>query len=126
VKGTPELGPQVAIDILYQNDVWEFHQNLATMDIPKNGLRRTGFVRSYHKNAAHPAAFPTALPRGAINYLTGPSEIVYEPFSGSGSTIIACEQLRRTCYGMEIVPGYLAVTLERYQDATGETPRLFS
>jgi len=49
---------------------------------------------------------------------------VYEPFSGSGTTIIACEQLGRTCYAIEISPGYVAVALQRYLDATGKRPEL--
>jgi DNA modification methylase len=37
----------------------------------------------------------------------------YDPFSGSGSTLVACEQLGRVGYGCEIDAGYVAVTLER-------------
>jgi DNA modification methylase len=49
---------------------------------------------------------------------------VYEPFCGSGTTIIACEQLHRRCYAMEISPGYVAVALQRWADATGKKPCL--
>jgi DNA modification methylase len=52
------------------------------------------------------------------------SEFVYEPFSGSGTTIIACEQLGRKCRAIEISPGYVAVALQRWADATGKTPKL--
>jgi DNA modification methylase len=38
---------------------------------------------------------------------------VYDPFLGSGTTMVAAEQLGRICYGMEIEPKYVAVTLER-------------
>jgi len=38
---------------------------------------------------------------------------VYDPFLGSGTTMVAAETERRVCYGMEIVPGYVAVILER-------------
>ena len=50
--------------------------------------------------------------------------IVYDPFSGSGTTIIACEQLGRKCRAMEISPAYVAVALQRWADATGKTPAL--
>ena len=50
------------------------------------------------------------------------SEYVYEPFSGSGTTIIACEQLGRKCRAIEISPGYVAVALQRWADATGRKP----
>lgn len=41
---------------------------------------------------------------------------VYDPFLGSGTTMVACENLGRTCYGIEIDPGYVAVTLQRMID----------
>ena len=46
---------------------------------------------------------------------------VYDPFLGSGTTMVAAEQLNRTCYGMEIDPGYCGVVLERMSD-TGLEP----
>lgn len=51
---------------------------------------------------------------------------VYEPFSGSGTTIIAAENLARQCRAVEIAPGYVAVALQRYQDAFGITPELIT
>jgi DNA modification methylase len=49
---------------------------------------------------------------------------VYEPFSGSGSTLIACEQLHRPCFAMELNPQYVAVALQRFKDATEIDPVL--
>lgn len=54
------------------------------------------------------------------------SEFVYEPFSGSGTTIIACEQLVRRCRAVEISPGYVGVALQRFYDATQKLPVLVS
>ena len=48
---------------------------------------------------------------------------VYEPFIGSGTTPVVCEQLARLCYGMEIEPKYVAVALQRMADM-GLKPRL--
>ena len=50
------------------------------------------------------------------------SEYIYEPFSGSGTTIIACEQLNRKCRAIEISPAYVAVAIQRFLDATGKEP----
>lgn len=47
---------------------------------------------------------------------------VYEPFSGSGSTLIACEQLKKPCFAMELNPQYVAVALQRFKDATEQDP----
>jgi DNA modification methylase len=49
--------------------------------------------------------------------------LVYEPFLGSGTTLVACANLDRICYGCELDPGYVAVTLQRYLDLTGERPQ---
>jgi len=48
---------------------------------------------------------------------------VYDPFLGSGTTMVAAEQLGRICYAMEIEPKYVAVALER-MSAMGLEPRL--
>jgi len=50
------------------------------------------------------------------------SEFVYEPFSGSGTTIMACHNAGRKCRAIELSPGYVAVALQRYADATGVEP----
>lgn len=49
---------------------------------------------------------------------------VYEPFCGSGTTIIAAEQLNKVCYAVEILPKYVAVILQRYMDLTDKEPKL--
>jgi len=52
-----------------------------------------------------------------------PGELVYEPFSGSGTTIIACERTGRKCRAIELNPAYVAVAIQRWADATGKEPR---
>ena len=49
-------------------------------------------------------------------------DLVYEPFSGSGTTIIACERTGRKCRAIELNPAYVAVAIQRWADATGKTP----
>jgi len=51
---------------------------------------------------------------------------VYDPFVGSGTTIVAAEQEQRTCYAMEIEPKYCAVTLERLKNNGLQPERLTS
>lgn len=62
---------------------------------------------------SHPARFPIDLPAFYIQTFPG---AVFEPFLGSGSTAVAAEGLGRRCFGMEIEPRYVAVTLERMSD----------
>jgi DNA modification methylase len=52
--------------------------------------------------------------------------MVYEPFSGSGTTIIASEQTGRRCYAMELSPHYVDVAVRRWQQFTGQTATLES
>jgi DNA modification methylase len=47
------------------------------------------------------------------------SEHVYEPFAGSGTTLIACELLGRRCFAMELSPGYCDVVVQRWENRTG-------
>lgn len=52
--------------------------------------------------------------------------VVYDPFLGSGTTLIAAERLGRRCYAMEIEPRYVDVAVKRWEDFTGEKARLES
>jgi len=71
------------------------------------------------RNAEH----PTMKPVGLCGYLIGNSskegDIVLDLFGGSGSTLIACEQLNRICYMMELDPVYVDVIKNRWEHLTG-------
>jgi DNA modification methylase len=55
---------------------------------------------------------------------SSPGQAVYEPFSGSGTTIIAAEIAGRSCHAIELAPQYVDVAVERWQAFTGETAKL--
>jgi len=55
---------------------------------------------------------------------TPPRSIVLEPFSGSGSQIIAAEKLRRRCRALEIQPAFVDVAIRRFEKATGKAATL--
>ena len=76
------------------------------------------------KSDLHPTTKPTELYARAVRNSSERGEIVADIFSGSGTAIMACEQLERRCYAVELEPGYVAVALQRYLDATGKTPAL--
>ena len=65
----------------------------------------------------HPAPFGVELPAVALRSWGGD---VYDPFLGSGTTLIAAEQLDRRCFCLEIEPKYCDVVVERWQNLTGE------
>lgn len=76
------------------------------------------------KSPEHPTMKPIELVARAVENSSKKGEIVYEPFSGSGTTILACEQLGRKARAIEISPAYTAVAIDRWADATGKTPVL--
>ena len=51
-------------------------------------------------------------------------DLIFEPFAGSGSALIAADNLGRRCYAVELSAAYCAVILQRFLDATGKTPAL--
>ena len=60
----------------------------------------------------HKACFPVELPSRAIK-INNSYKLIYEPFTGSGSTMVAAHQLERKCYGMELDPKYCQVIIDR-------------
>lgn len=72
----------------------------------------------------HPTAKPVAIWEPPFRNHTKKGDVVYEPFSGSGSQLIAAEQLKRKCYGMEISSQYVDVICNRWAKLTGKLPVL--
>lgn len=72
----------------------------------------------------HPTMKPVALFAYQIGNSTAPQGLVYDSFLGSGTTLIAAEQLGRTCYGMEISPAYCDVVVKRWETLTGKSAQL--
>lgn len=66
------------------------------------------------KSELHPTMKPVELCARAVRNSSDAKDIIYEPFGGSGSTLIACEQLGRKCYMMELDPKYCDVIRKRY------------
>ena len=62
---------------------------------------------------------PIALLAKLIKDGSQANMLVYDPFLGSGSTLIACEQTGRTCYGVEIDPHYCDVIIKQWEAYTG-------
>ena len=79
------------------------------------GCQRTG---NKEHTTEKPVDLLTTL-MGVVDF----AAVFYDPFLGSGTTMVAAEQLGRLCYGLEIAPAYVAVILERLTDL-GLTPRL--
>lgn len=68
----------------------------------------------------HGTQKPVECMRRPIENNSSPGQAVYEPFSGSGTTIIAAEQTGRACYAIELSPSYVQVAIDRWEQFTGQ------
>ena len=75
----------------------------------------TLWVQGRDTDYKHPTQKPIELSAKAINNSSKSEDIILDLFLGSGSTLIACQQTNRICYGMEIDPIYIDVILKRYK-----------
>lgn len=77
-----------------------------------------GNPQRHNENAdLHAATFPLDLPEHFIKTFTNRDEVIYEPFCGTGTGLVACENLQRKARAIEISPAYVAVALERMSQA---------
>lgn len=77
-----------------------------------------------HEN--HKACFPVELPEKGIKIVQKKNGIIFEPFCGSGTTLIAAEKKGRSCYAMELDPKYCDIIVARWEKYTGKKAELIS
>jgi DNA modification methylase len=76
------------------------------------------------QDTSHSTQKPVECMRRPIQNNSKPGDAVYEPFSGSGTTIIAAELENRRCYAVELSPEYVDVAVLRWQAFTGKQAQL--
>ena len=116
--------------------VWDKHQTMPTFgdcelawtsinrkSIKKYDVEYNGLIGK-EKERFHPTQKPLKLFEQVIADYTKPNELVLDSYSGSGTTLIACQSQGRVARLIERSPEYVAVTLERYRALTNEAPRL--
>jgi DNA modification methylase len=118
------------------NSAFEFIWFLTAEDRPTRAISTAVFERgtfsnviqsataSGHDAGVHGAVFPLSVSSRFVGAMCRKSGSVYEPFCGSGTTLIAAEQLGRKCYGMEISPQYCDVIVKRWETLTGKKAEL--
>lgn len=74
----------------------------------------------------HPCPKPLSLWRELVECYSEPGDLILEPFAGSGTTVIACEQTGRQCWAAEISPKFCDLVLTRWKNLTGQTPEKIS
>lgn len=92
-----------------------------TFNFPKEGhALSTWTISKKNGLTGHPTEKPVEVPAMAISHSSKKTDIVLDLFGGSGSTLIACEQLNRRCYMSELDPHYCDVIIDRWEQFTGE------
>ncbi|MFA6474721.1 MAG: site-specific DNA-methyltransferase [Patescibacteria group bacterium] len=81
----------------------------------KNKDKSVLFCPKPQRSRLHPTTKPVSLLRRLILNNTQVGDVVYDPFGGSGSTLIACEQTQRRCLMMELDPDYYTTILQRFE-----------
>jgi len=76
------------------------------------------------KNSEHPTMKPLELLEYLLSLSTKINDIVLDPFAGSGSTLIACENTKRKCHAIEFDPKYCDVIIKRWENLTGQKAEL--
>jgi len=121
--------------VLGHSDYHYIHEPVLYGVLPGGGRRGRGAAGWYGDDAQtsvfeiarpsaspdHPTSKPVALVTAMLGNSTKPKDLVLDPFGGSGSTLIACEQLGRACRLLELDPRYGDVVVQRWEELTGQT-----
>jgi len=89
-------------------------ENVAAFDTAAGMAFPGNVIKVGNSEGNHPAAFPIGLPVFFVKAYTDPGGIVFDPFMGSGTTLIAADQEGRRGYGCEISPGYCDIIRRRW------------
>lgn len=95
----------------------------STFNVPNNQSTVFEFDKAA-KNEDHPTPKPVGLYELLVEYQSDEGDNVFEPFCGSGTTLIACEKTKRKCFATEIDPHYCDVIVARWEKYTGEKAKL--
>ena len=121
--------------------IWDKRVNMTSNNFADGEMAWCSFhtpVRIYHQlwngmiregdreDRVHPTQKPTKMLGEVVRDFSDIGDAIVDVFGGSGSTLIACEQLDRTCYMCELDPKYIDVIIERWENLTGEKAVLIS
>jgi DNA modification methylase len=96
-------------------------QAIQTHRVPDSVFRIMRHKGGIGAAGSHPAVFPVALVEFVLEAFSNPADLVYEPFCGSGTQLVAAERTNRRCFAMELDPVYCDVAVRRWEIATGQT-----
>lgn len=126
-NGPLQPGGPTSFDTVLEHDVFTVSQQTITRDLPGDpNKHRTGVKSNLDRRSrkVHPAPFPVDLPRVFAQHLADLGAVVYDPFAGVASTLIAAHRLGRVGVGVELSAAYVDAACERWQRHTGQMPVL--
>ena len=100
-------------------------RSYSEFELAWSNLGKNCRLLSHHwggENKLHPTMKPVAVMEWCLDMTEG---TIFDPFLGSGSTLIAAEKTGRKCYGMELDPKYCDVIVKRWEDFTGKKAELW-
>ncbi|WP_345535881.1 site-specific DNA-methyltransferase [Variovorax defluvii] len=100
------------------------HAGQPTQDtrIPDSVIRVMRHKGKIGQDIDHPAVFPVALPQFVIEAYSDEGDLLFEPFGGSGTTMLAAQRTGRICRTVEIAPEYVDVAVRRFQQNHPDVP----
>ncbi|MCZ4128600.1 site-specific DNA-methyltransferase [Stutzerimonas balearica] len=100
------------------------HAGQPTQDfrIPDSVIRVMRHKGKIGRDIDHPAVFPVALPEHILLAYSDPGDVVFEPFGGSGTTILAAQKTNRVARAIELAPSYTDVAVKRFQQNHPDIP----
>ena len=126
-SGLLGTGPRgAAADKGRNHGAWQTtRRNANDMDGRHGGVARPSNVieaKTESSQGSHSAPFPRAIPEFFIKAFSDPGDLIFDPFTGSGTSLVAAAQLDRVGHGVEISPAYCDVILRRLQEVLNLTP----
>ena len=120
------MGPIQALIVILPQILLALAAGLVALFKPKTYKLFAAYLRTRRDETAtgHGTQKPVELMRRPILNHTERGDRVYDPFLGSGTTVIAAEQTERACYGLEIDPRYVDVIVRRWEEFSGNRATL--
>jgi DNA modification methylase len=120
VKSQPVIG---RLDYLPQHELILYGWH-GTHDFRRGKDKSVIFEKKPARSTLHPTMKPIPLLRRLILNSTRVGDVVYDPFGGSGSTLIACEHTKRRCIMVEMDPEYCETIVKRWEKLTGHGAKI--
>ena len=113
---TTVIEQPIDLDAMTKDEMKKLLASMLGGDVPTTVIDENKPLRS----ADHPTMKPLKLMGRCVKNSTRPGEVVLDSFGGSGSTLMACEQLGRVCFTVELDPHYVDVIIKRWEEYTQE------